>query len=67
VTGWTAEVFFPYELLVPLRNIAPGPGTRWRANLYRMDYDDGKVMSWDWSRVGPSFNEFSKFGTLVFE
>ena len=23
--------------------------------------------SWDWSRVGPSFHEFQKFGTLVFE
>jgi predicted TIM-barrel fold metal-dependent hydrolase len=67
VTGWTAEVFFPYELLVPLRNISPGPGTRWRANFYRMDYDGEKPMSWDWSRVGPSFHEFRKFGTLVFE
>jgi hypothetical protein len=67
VTGWNAEVFFPYELLVPLRNIAPEPGRRWRANLYRMDYDDGKTMSRDWSRVGSSFHEFSKFGTLVFD
>jgi hypothetical protein len=67
VSGWKAEVFVPYELLVPLRNISPIPGTRWRANFYRMDYDDGKRMSWDWSRVGPSFHEFRKFGTLIFE
>jgi Amidohydrolase/Carbohydrate family 9 binding domain-like len=67
VAGWKAEVFFPYELLTPLRNVPPKPGTRWRANFYRMDYDDGKRSSWDWSRVGPSFHEFRRFGTLVFE
>lgn len=67
VTGWKAEIFIPYELLAPLRNVPPKPGTRWRANFYRMDYDDGKQTSWDWSRVGPSFHEYQKFGTLVFE
>jgi predicted TIM-barrel fold metal-dependent hydrolase len=67
VTGWKAEFFIPYDLLKPLRNISPQPGTRWRANFYRMDYDDGNTTSWDWARVGPSFHEFQKFGTLVFE
>jgi predicted TIM-barrel fold metal-dependent hydrolase len=67
VQGWRAEVFIPYELLVPLRNMPPKPGTRWRANFYRMDYDDKVQTAWDWSRVGPSFHEFQKFGTLVFE
>ncbi|MFO0808192.1 MAG: carbohydrate-binding family 9-like protein [Gemmataceae bacterium] len=67
VTGWKAEVFIPYALLTPLRNVPPKPGTRWRANFYRMDYDSGKAASWDWVRVGPSFHEFQKFGTLVFE
>jgi predicted TIM-barrel fold metal-dependent hydrolase len=67
VDGWKAEVFIPYELLAPLRNVPPKPGTRWRANFYRMDYDDGKTTSWDWARVGASFHEFQKFGTLVFE
>jgi predicted TIM-barrel fold metal-dependent hydrolase len=67
VKGWKAEVFIPYELLTPLRNVPPKSGTRWRANFYRMDYDDGKTTSWDWARVGPSFHEFQKFGTLVFE
>ena len=66
ITGWKAEVFIPYELLVPLRNIKPEPGTRWRANFYRMDYDDGQA-SWDWARVGRSFHEFARFGTLIFE
>ncbi len=67
VTGWKAEVFVPYELLKPLQNVPPKPGTRWRANFYRVDYDDGQTTSWDWARVGKSFHEFRKFGTLVFE
>jgi predicted TIM-barrel fold metal-dependent hydrolase len=67
VEGWKAEVFIPYDLLTPLRNVPPKPGTRWRANFYRVDYDDGKTTSWDWARVGPSFHEYKKFGTLVFE
>jgi len=67
VTGWMAEVFVPYDLLKPLQNVPPKPGARWRANFYRMDYDEGKSTSWDWARVGESFHEFHKFGTLVFE
>jgi predicted TIM-barrel fold metal-dependent hydrolase len=67
VKGWRAEVFIPYELLNPLRNLPPKPGTRWRANFYRMDYDDKNHTGWDWSRVGTSFHEYQKFGTLVFE
>lgn len=67
VTGWKAEVFIPYELLTPLRNTSPKPGTRWRANFYRMDYDDGKATGWAWAEVGPSFHDFRRFGTLIFE
>ncbi len=67
VTGWRAEVFVPYELLTPLGNVPPQPGTRWRANFYRIDYDDGRSASWDWAPVGPSFHDFRKFGTLVFQ
>jgi predicted TIM-barrel fold metal-dependent hydrolase len=67
VTGWKAEVFIPYDLLRPLQNVPPKPGTRWRANFYRVDYDEGKTTSWDWARVGSGFHEFEKFGTLIFE
>jgi predicted TIM-barrel fold metal-dependent hydrolase len=67
VSGWKAEVFIPYELLTPLQNVPPKAGSRWRANFYRMDYDDGKTTSWDWAPVGPSFHEFEKFGTLIFD
>lgn len=67
INGWKAEVFIPYDLLQPLRNTQPKSGTRWRANFYRVDYDDGKSTAWDWARVGPSFHEYQKFGTLLFE
>jgi hypothetical protein len=67
VKGWKAEVFVPYDLLKPLQNVPPQPGTRWRANFYRVDYDEGKKTSWDWARVGSGFHEFEKYGTLIFE
>jgi hypothetical protein len=67
ITGWRAEIFLPYALFTPLRNVPPQPGTRWRANFYRMDYDGGNKSSWHWASVGNSFHEFAKFGTLVFE
>jgi len=67
ISGWTAEIFMPFELLKPLANVPPKSGTRWRANFYRMDYDEQQTTSWDWARVGPSFHEYQKFGTLLFE
>ena len=67
ITGWTAEVFVPYALFKPLRNVPPQPGTHWRANFYRADYDDHLATAWSWTPVGPSFHEYKKFGTLVFE
>lgn len=67
IQGWQAEVFIPYALLEPLRNVPPQPGGRWRANFYRMDYDEGKKSSWSWATVGSSFHEFAKFGSLEFE
>ena len=65
-TSWTAEFFIPYALLTPLQNVPPKAGTSWRANFYRMDYDDGQAR-WTWSPVGPSFHDIKNFGTLVFE
>ncbi len=66
-TSWTAEFFVPYALLTPLENVPPQPGTSWRANFYRMDYDGGQRASWDWSRVGPSFHDIKNFGAITFE
>jgi hypothetical protein len=67
IKGWRAEIFIPYELLKPLPNVPPRPGTQWRGNFYRMDYDNGKKSQWDWARVGESFHEYQKYGTLIFE
>ena len=66
IEGWSAEVFVPYALLEPLQNVPPVPGSRWRANFYRVDHDHDKTTAWYWARVGASFHEYEKFGTLVF-
>jgi hypothetical protein len=65
--GWTAEIFLPYRLLAPLKNVPPKPGMSWRANFYRSDKDEKQAGTWDWSRVGPKFHEPAKFGYLKFE
>lgn len=67
IQGWRAEIMIPHALLTPLRNVPPEAGTRWRANFYRVDHDGGRSRSWDWARVGRSFHEFQKFGTLEFQ
>jgi hypothetical protein len=67
ITGWSAEVFIPYVLLTPLTNVPPRSGSRWRANFYRVDHDGGKSTGWHWAPVGPSFHEFQKYGTLIFD
>jgi hypothetical protein len=66
IQGWRAEFFIPYALLQPLQNVPPAPGTRWRANVYRMDYDDGRRTQWEWAPVGQSFHDYEHFGELVF-
>ena len=66
VALWTAEFFIPYKLLKPLNNIQPVSGTKWRANFYRVDYDNGEAI-WSWQLTGKSFHEYEKFGTLLFE
>jgi len=66
IEGWRAEFFIPYALLKPLQNVPPKPGTRWRANFYRMDYDGGKRTTWQWAPVQGTFHQFQKYGELVF-
>lgn len=67
ISNWRAEVFIPYELLKPLQQVPPKSGTEWRANFYRVDYDNDSMTEWDWARVGSSFHDIENFGTLVFE
>jgi hypothetical protein len=67
VAGWSAEFFIPFALLKGLGNVPPGPGTRWRANMYRIDYDRDRPVHWAWSPLGAaSFHRFHEFGTVVF-
>jgi hypothetical protein len=65
VVAWTAEFFVPYLLLKPLTNIPPLKNTRWRANFYRIDYDN-KESAWSWQRTRTSFHDYERFGTLLF-
>jgi len=66
-TAWTAEFFIPYKLLIPLSNVRPQKGTTWRANYYRVDYDNSKSVDWSWKKTEKTFHEFRKFGTLIFD
>lgn len=66
VEGWTAEIYIPYKLLDPLNNVPPSSGTKWRANMYRIDYDEG-IKSFAWQKVSGTFHEYKKFGTFIFE
>jgi hypothetical protein len=66
VKSWMAEFFIPFELLTPLNNVPPKSQTKWRANFYRIDYDD-KLTTWQWQPTSGSFHEYQKFGTIVFE
>jgi hypothetical protein len=66
ITGWRAEVFIPWALLAPLQGVPPRPGSRWRANFYRLDYDGGTPTAWDWAPVSGTFHEFRRFGVLRF-
>jgi len=66
IQGWRAEFVIPYALLRPLRNVPPKGGSRWRANVYRMDYDEGKRTQWEWAHVQQGFHEYERFGELIF-
>jgi hypothetical protein len=66
ISGWVAEFFIPYKLLTPLGQVPPKSGTRWRANMYRIDHDNEQV-GFSWQKTDKSFHEYNKFGTFVFE
>jgi hypothetical protein len=67
VTGWSAEFFIPFSLLSGLHNMPPSPGTVWRANFYRIDYDNNEQTLFSWALgIRNSFHDFNEFGTLKF-
>ncbi len=65
-TSWIAEFFIPYKLLTPLQNVPPKSGSIWRANFYRIDYDD-KTSQWSWMPTRKNFHDYEKFGKIIFE
>lgn len=67
IKGWTAELFFPNELLKTFTDVLPVSGTVWNANFYRLDYDSGNMIKWAWSPVERSFHEYKRFGAIQFE
>jgi Carbohydrate family 9 binding domain-like len=66
VTAWMTEFFIPYKLLAPLPKVPPQSGTRWRANLYRIDHDNGTA-PFAWQKTTRTFHEYDRFGTFIFE
>lgn len=66
VTGWTVEVFIPSLAMMPLRNTAIKPGTVWRGNVYRIDYDQKPSTHQAFKPVGPSFHNFREFPRIRF-
>jgi hypothetical protein len=66
ISSWTAEVFVPYNVLGLLNSVPPVSGTRWRANLYRVDYDKGEA-NWSWRTTHGNFHELDSFGVFQFE
>lgn len=63
---WTAEMFIPYALLKPIIPGPPAKGDRWRANFYRLDYDNGNTR-WAWQPVRTNFHDYESYGTIIFD
>jgi len=67
VQGWRTEFFIPFALFTGLGKNPPTPGSTWRGNIYRIDYDGDKPAQWAWCPdTGGNFHLFEKFGVLEF-
>lgn len=66
IKGWRAEFFIPWRLLRPFNHVPPEPESRWRANMYRIDYDDGAT-HFAWQPIERSYHEIRRYGTFLFE
>jgi hypothetical protein len=68
INSWTAELFFPFELLKDLPNSPPVSGTVWNANFARIDYDTDNKIRWSWTpTIDYTFHELEKFRKIRFE
>ncbi|MDA0196883.1 MAG: carbohydrate-binding family 9-like protein [Bacteroidetes bacterium] len=63
---WTVEFFIPYDLLRPLVNEPPEKGSKWRMNMYRLDYDKGQAR-WTWQPIRKTFHDYERYGTMIFD
>ena len=54
------------ELMKPVLDAPPSSGTKWKGNLFRIDYDKGQAL-WSWQLTSGNFHEYEKFGSLRFE
>ena len=48
-------------------NGPPEHGSKWKMNLYRIDYDEGKMSTWSWQLTNVNFHDYKSFGALVFK
>jgi len=65
--GWRAEIFIPFRLLIGLKNYIPVPGSVWRANMCRIDYDENPRSLWSWvPEVGENFHNCNAYGKFIF-
>ena len=66
VISWTAEFYIPFALLKPMSNVPPKTGTIWRANMYRLDYDNDNTR-WTWQPIVKNFHDYKLFGYFLFD
>jgi len=68
VRGWTAAFFIPYTLMKPVLSEPPKPGSTWKGNLYRIDYDhEQEETLWALFENSGNFHEYDRFGFFHFE
>ena len=67
ISGWTAEMFFPYALFKGIKNVPPTSGTVWKGNFYRIDHDLEQRVSWAWQPIESTFHDYKNFGEIIFE
>jgi hypothetical protein len=66
--GWTVEFMIPFALLRGCGNVPPDPASRWRGNVYRIDYDRRPQTQWALCpATGGAFHDYWNFGEFVFE
>jgi hypothetical protein len=66
ITGWSTECFLPFAWMRCFAEVPPKAGTRWRGNVYRIDYRP-ETTHWALApATGTNFHAYQQFGTLAF-